>query len=258
MRVLYIDLDALTPSHLGVLRLRAGHVADHRRGREGRRRLQTATARTRRACRAGPRSTPGGSASRPASSATAGRRPSQRCSRSSIAAFATSSTSRAWPGSSEGRPAHGDDQPVRPAARRPLVLRRASTRSTTPARAGRRSPRTSSRASRSGSDEHAAERRLVPARQLLGHPHPLPRADDYGDRSKDEPLDWLVHGRRSSPGMQSKTGPHTAQDLGHVQGRGTRRSTRASPRPSSIGRRSRQWIDGYDTAIRYVDDHIEA
>ena len=52
-----------------------------------------------------------------------------------------------------------------------------------------------------------------------------------------------------------KTGPHSAQDLGMFKGA---RDARCPRVPDTISDHAtlKQWIDGYDTAIRYVDDQI--
>ena len=54
-----------------------------------------------------------------------------------------------------------------------------------------------------------------------------------------------------------KTGPHSPQDLGMFGDSDTKTYPRLPPR--IIDRDSlKQWLDGYDTAIRYVDDQVKA
>lgn len=78
---------------------------------------------------------------------------------------------------------------------------------------------------------------------------------DYPNPFADEPVDaWLA-----DPALlerhRRKTGPHSLQDLSMYD-------DRADPRhPRHLGRIDtaadlKRWIDGYDTAIRYVDDQI--
>lgn len=77
---------------------------------------------------------------------------------------------------------------------------------------------------------------------------------DYGNPFADEPVaDWFtdeVIARHVQRG-----GPHSAQDLGMYRDSDTERYPRT---PARITDRAtlKQWIDGYDTAIRYVDDAV--
>jgi arylsulfatase A-like enzyme len=78
--------------------------------------------------------------------------------------------------------------------------------------------------------------------------------DDYGNPFEDDPVaDWFTdeliarHVKRS--------GPHSAQDLGMYGDNNPERFPRL---PVRIEDRDslKKWIDGYDTAIRYVDDQV--
>ncbi|MEM8783024.1 MAG: sulfatase [Planctomycetota bacterium] len=77
---------------------------------------------------------------------------------------------------------------------------------------------------------------------------------DYGNPFKDDPVaEWFTD--EVIREHQKRGGPHSAQDLGMY----TDSDTAAYPRtPSRITDRAslKQWIDGYDVAIRYVDDAI--
>ena len=77
---------------------------------------------------------------------------------------------------------------------------------------------------------------------------------DYGEPFAGEPVaDWFTdevierHAKRG--------GPHSAQDLGMYRDSNTDKAPRT---PARITDRAslKKWIDGYDTAIRYVDDAI--
>ncbi|MBI1335977.1 MAG: sulfatase-like hydrolase/transferase [Phycisphaera sp.] len=76
----------------------------------------------------------------------------------------------------------------------------------------------------------------------------------YGDPFKNEPIpDWI-----SDDVLKEHihhTGPHSASDLGMYRDA----DPKAYPRqPARITDRAtlRQWLDGYDTAVKYVDDQI--
>ena len=77
---------------------------------------------------------------------------------------------------------------------------------------------------------------------------------DYGTPFANEPVaDWFtdaVIARHVKRG-----GPHSAQDLGMYEDSDTHSHPRT---PAKITDRAslKQWIDGYDTAIRYVDDAV--
>lgn len=87
-------------------------------------------------------------------------------------------------------------------------------------------------------------------------PHTPYRAPaSFGDPFKEDPLSaWLTEEVRLS--AWKEFGPHSAQDLHGLRGSDYYKDY---PRmPASIDSMSalRQWIDGYDTGIRYMDDHI--
>ncbi|MEO1237698.1 MAG: sulfatase [Planctomycetota bacterium] len=77
---------------------------------------------------------------------------------------------------------------------------------------------------------------------------------DYGNPFEGEPVaDWYtpeVVARHAQRG-----GPHTAQDLGMYSDSDTERFPRTPQRVTDMDS-LKQWIDGYDTAVRYVDDAI--
>jgi len=77
---------------------------------------------------------------------------------------------------------------------------------------------------------------------------------EYGDPFKDEPLPaWITDEVLAS--HIKKTGPHSASDLGmyadNPEGKFPRIPKRIIDRETLA-----QWINGYDTAIKYVDDQI--
>ncbi|MCC5830555.1 MAG: sulfatase [Phycisphaeraceae bacterium] len=77
----------------------------------------------------------------------------------------------------------------------------------------------------------------------------------YGDPFGDEPLPPHLDDEDLICRHLSKTGPHSAGDLGMYGGgqvEGHPRTVEAIKDKASM----RNWIDGYDTAIRYVDDQI--
>ncbi|MEO0514871.1 MAG: sulfatase-like hydrolase/transferase [Planctomycetota bacterium] len=77
---------------------------------------------------------------------------------------------------------------------------------------------------------------------------------DYGEPFRDEPVaDWYTDAVLYE--HLKRGGPHSAKDLGMYRDS----DVNAYPRtPKAIVDRAtlKQWIDGYDTAIRYVDDAI--
>ncbi len=76
---------------------------------------------------------------------------------------------------------------------------------------------------------------------------------DYGDPFADQPVpDWMLQAWKRHA---DKTGPHSPKDLGMY---GDAPSERCPRMPVQITSDDdlRQWINGYDTAIRYVDDQI--
>ncbi|MEX2389153.1 MAG: sulfatase [Phycisphaeraceae bacterium] len=77
---------------------------------------------------------------------------------------------------------------------------------------------------------------------------------DYGEPFANDPLpDWLDDDTLAR--HQKKTGPHSALDIGMWHGNESPNHPR---HPGSLTDRTqlRRMIDGYDTAIRYVDDQI--
>jgi choline-sulfatase len=78
---------------------------------------------------------------------------------------------------------------------------------------------------------------------------------DYGDPFADEPLpDFLTDDVIAR--HVRKTGPHTAQDFGMYVG-DTNPDLPRQPGSMTDREGIRQCIDGYDTAIKYVDDQIK-
>ena len=77
---------------------------------------------------------------------------------------------------------------------------------------------------------------------------------DYGNPFEDDPIpDWLTD--QVIAQHVQKAGPHSAQDLGMYADNNTQTYPRLPLRITD--RQSlKQWLDGYDTAIRYVDDMI--
>jgi choline-sulfatase len=76
----------------------------------------------------------------------------------------------------------------------------------------------------------------------------------YPNPFEDEPVaDWFTDELIAS--HIKKTGPHSAQDIGMY---GDATDARYPRVPARVTDRAslKQWIDGYDTAIRYVDDQI--
>jgi len=77
---------------------------------------------------------------------------------------------------------------------------------------------------------------------------------DYGNKFEDEPLpDWWPDDVLEK--HIKRYGPHSAQDLGMYDDNDVENYPRLPLRITD--RQSlKQWIDGYDTAIRYVDDMV--
>ena len=77
---------------------------------------------------------------------------------------------------------------------------------------------------------------------------------DYGEPFADEPIaGWYTD--EVIARHVKRAGPHTAQDLGMYADNNVKKFPRL---PLRITDRAtlKQWLDGYDTAIRYVDDMI--
>ncbi len=79
---------------------------------------------------------------------------------------------------------------------------------------------------------------------------------EYGDPFANDPLPAWLTDEKLIERHSKKVGPHTAQDIGGMY------DDREDPRyPRHLGKISnlndvRRLIDGYDTGIRYADDHI--
>jgi len=87
-------------------------------------------------------------------------------------------------------------------------------------------------------------------------PHsPFRVPDGYGDPFEDEPLpDWLTQDVLEK--HIKTTGPHSATDKGMYRDGPSEQWPRVPARIDSM-ENLRRWINGYDTAIRYVDDRIK-
>lgn len=87
-------------------------------------------------------------------------------------------------------------------------------------------------------------------------PHtPYQAPEDYGNPFAGEPVAaWLTDEvwRRSWEGF----GPHSAQEVHGFGGYPFRQPFPRMPRQLDSPDAMRQWIDGYDTGIRYADDHL--
>jgi arylsulfatase A-like enzyme len=79
---------------------------------------------------------------------------------------------------------------------------------------------------------------------------------DYGDPFEDEPPPAWLDDDEVIARHLNKTGPHSAQDLGMFgpgdPDRWPRELEAITDRPAM-----KKWIDGYDTAVKYVDDQIK-
>lgn len=77
---------------------------------------------------------------------------------------------------------------------------------------------------------------------------------DYGNPFENEPLpDWMPEAFEK---WKNKTGPHSAKDLGMYTDNNPEQWPRL-PKRLEDEASLKQWIDGYDIAIRYVDDQIK-
>lgn len=78
---------------------------------------------------------------------------------------------------------------------------------------------------------------------------------EYGEPFRDDPLPRHLDDDALIQRHKKKTGPHSAQDLGMYRSGNPQRWPREV---EAITDRAtmKKWIDGYDTAIRYVDDQI--
>ncbi|QDU72026.1 sulfatase family protein [Mucisphaera calidilacus] len=78
--------------------------------------------------------------------------------------------------------------------------------------------------------------------------------DDYGNPFENEPVaDWLTEELLEE--HLKRGGPHSATDLGMYLDAEHEKYTRVPKRIADL-ESLKQWFDGYDTAIRYVDDCI--
>ncbi|MGF1633813.1 MAG: sulfatase [Phycisphaerae bacterium] len=103
-------------------------------------------------------------------------------------------------------------------------------------------------------DEHAAEDNWYLHINYWDVHTPYRVPADYGDPFKDEPLpDWLTEEEVARQVKQP--GPHSCQDYGMYHGR---EDPKFSRHPGTVTDMAgaRKAYDGYDTAIRYVDDMI--
>jgi arylsulfatase A-like enzyme len=83
-------------------------------------------------------------------------------------------------------------------------------------------------------------------------PYRVPQ--DYGEPFKDDPLPkWLEDDKVIAEHAKS-VGPHTAQDLAMYDDRDM--GYPRQPRRIEDRRSLKQFIDGYDTGVRYVDDKV--
>ncbi len=87
-------------------------------------------------------------------------------------------------------------------------------------------------------------------------PHTPYRAPaEFGDPFKDNPLPgWLTEDVRQR--AWDGFGPHSAQDLHGLRGADYYKDYPRMPANIHSMAAVRQWIDGYDTGIRYMDKHI--
>lgn len=88
-------------------------------------------------------------------------------------------------------------------------------------------------------------------------PHtPFRTPPDYGNPFEGEPIpDWITEAKIKQD--YASYGPHSAQDPAGFGPNDTERWPRLPAEIASL-EDYRQWIDGYDTGIRYMDDHIGA
>jgi arylsulfatase A-like enzyme len=93
----------------------------------------------------------------------------------------------------------------------------------------------------------------------LWDPHtPYRVPSSYGDPFKDDPLPAWLEDEAVLSRHTRKTGPHSAQDIGMYDGEPFNTADNFPRQPWTITDRSalRAMLDGYDTAIRYADEHI--
>jgi len=108
-------------------------------------------------------------------------------------------------------------------------------------------------------DTHAAEDHWYLHLNFWDIHTPYRTPNDFGDPFKDEPLpDWFTDDLIQQ--HLKKTGPHSALELGMYSGAGSGpdQTDGAQRYPDTIESMDdlRTWINGYDAAIKYVDDAI--
>jgi len=103
-------------------------------------------------------------------------------------------------------------------------------------------------------DQHAAEDNWYLHVNYWDIHTPYRTPDDYGNPFADDSVDDFFTDQIIDQHVQ-RYGPHSAQDLGMYSDTDTERFPRL---PLRITDRSslKQWMDGYDVAVRYVDDQI--
>lgn len=83
-------------------------------------------------------------------------------------------------------------------------------------------------------------------------PYTVPLA--FGEPFADDPLpEWLTEAKRAA--MWESYGPHSAQDPHHFDAHDWELSPRI-PRQIDSMAAAKQWFDGYDTGVRYADQHV--
>ncbi|MBQ36529.1 MAG: sulfatase [Gemmatimonadaceae bacterium] len=103
-------------------------------------------------------------------------------------------------------------------------------------------------------DQHAAEGDWYLHVNYWDIHTPYRTPDDYGNPFVDDPVSDLFTDELIEAHVQ-RYGPHSAQDLGMYTDNNTERFPRL-PLRITDGATLKQWLDGYDVAIRYVDDQI--
>lgn len=77
---------------------------------------------------------------------------------------------------------------------------------------------------------------------------------EFGDPFANDPLPaWLTEDKRQR--MWDSYGPHSAQEPHHFGSRDWEKSPRIPQQIDSLAS-AKQWIDGYDTGVRYADAHV--
>ena len=103
-------------------------------------------------------------------------------------------------------------------------------------------------------DDHAAEDHWYLHINYWDVHTPYRAPMDYGEPFKQTPLpDWMVPAWEK---WKDKPGPHSAIDIGMYKDATDPKYPRVPDRLDSP-EKLKQYIDGYDTAVRYVDDQIK-